>query len=191
MGSVSSRNLLLEDREGGRVVVTFGGGVVRRTICALAFMTGLSSPAGAGEVVLGLGYDAVFDSDDGAFAAALDLRTQPLLDLWRFQFGIGAAVEIDSDSDFWGGGGITIALPVTDRFRLEGSVMAGGYSMGRNGTDLGAGPMFRSQAGISYEVMERVRVGVVFEHKSNARSGSRNPGVETILATASYRFDGF
>jgi len=166
---------------------------MRKWVVSLAVLAGLSGSAAAGEIAAGLGYDGVIDDPggDGAVVAGIDLRAAPLIEIWRIDLTLGAALEIDTDTDFWAGGGIAAELALSDRIRLEGSVMAGGYIADANGTQLGGGPIFRSRLGLGYRIAECLRLGLAFEHKSNAGSDDSNPGIETVFLTLAYQFDAF
>ena len=60
--------------------------------------------------------------------------------------------------------------------------MAGAYAHG-SGHDLGLPLEFRSRIGLSRRIADRWRLGLAFEHKSNAGAGDHNPGVETLFVT--------
>ena len=143
----------------------------------------LAAPVGAGEFVLGLGADDIRDTD-GATAFAVELRGDPLWHLGAASLGLGAAAQVDTDGDLWGGAGVYLTAPLGDRWRFEASLMPGAYSQGSSGTDLGtSAPIFRTQVGVSAEIGGGWRAGVAVDHKSNARTASSNPGSETLLVT--------
>jgi hypothetical protein len=104
-----------------------------------------------------------------------------------FDFGLGAAFEIDTDGDLWGGGGFAAALPLGDHFRPSASLMAGGYAVGDGGDEPGSGIEFRTRLGLSRQLRGRWRLGLAVEHKSNAGIGNINPGVETLFVTVGRR----
>jgi hypothetical protein len=158
-----------------------------RWLVAAVFLAGWPT-AQAGELGLGLGYDDVLGRNGtGAAALNLQLATDPLAHLGPVAVGVGLALEIDTDGDFWGGAGVTAMLPLPNAFRLGGSVMAGGYAVG-DGDDLGSDLEFRSRLGISRAVRPPWWLGLAIEHKSNASIGDINPGVETLYLTLSRDF---
>jgi hypothetical protein len=160
-----------------------------RLAAAVAVVLACAGAARAGEVSLGLGYDDVLGSDGGgAGSLGLQVQTDPLAELGAFDFGFGAAIEADTDGDVWGGAGPTVALPLRGGFRIDGSLMAGGYAKGDGGDDLGSGLEFRTRIGLSRALRGPWRIGLAIEHKSNGGIGDINPGVETLFVTLSRRF---
>jgi hypothetical protein len=65
--------------------------------------------------------------------------------------------------------------------------MAGAQDRG-HGRDLGGPVIFRSRIGVSRLLHERVRIGLQFEHKSNAGLDDGNPGVETLFVSLGASF---
>jgi lipid A 3-O-deacylase len=145
--------------------------------------------AQSGEVVVGLGYDDAFDRRGGGAAAlSAQLVTGPRAAIGPVGFGFGAAIEADTDGDVWAGAGVTAEWPFARDFRLEGSLMAGGYAVGDGGDELGSALQFRSRIGISHAIRAPWRLGVALEHKSNGRTDDFNPGIETVFLTVSRGF---
>jgi hypothetical protein len=162
---------------------------VARLVALAAALAVACGAAEAGEFELGLGYDDVLGHNGGGAAAfLLQVRSEPRVELGPFGFGLGAAAEVDTHGDVWAGAGVYAYLPVGADFRLEGSVMAGLYAVGNDGTELGSGIEFRSRLGVSRAIREPWRVGLAIEHKSNGGIGDFNPGVETVFLTLSRRF---
>ena len=150
---------------------------------AVVGMVAVADGAAAGEVLFGVGYEDVRGEHDAQSAAGwLELRSDPFYTLGPVELRGGLAGEATTDASFWGGGGLVATVPLGSGFRFEGSVMAGLYEEG-DGVDLGDTVEFRSQIGISYAVADRTRLGVAFEHKSNAGLSDRNPGVETLFVS--------
>jgi len=142
-------------------------------------------PLAAGEIVVSAGVDDL--RGDHEAAAGLELRSGALWRHGRFGLGVGAAFQVDND--FWAGAGPVLTADLGRRWRLEASVMLGGYGDGEGGQDLGSEfPMFRSQIGASYAFAEGWRLGLALDHKSNAGTAERNPGVETLMLTLARSF---
>jgi lipid A 3-O-deacylase len=161
---------------------------MKRALAAALLMGAQLGPAQAGEAILGFGYDDVLNRvGGGGLALALDLRSDPLFRLGPVEFGVGAAVEADSEGDLWAGGGVFGHHGLGNGLRLEGSLMAGGYAVG-SGTDLGSDLQFRSRIGVSRALGESTRIGLAVEHKSNAGIADANPGIETVFVTLARRF---
>ena len=136
------------------------------------------------EIAGGIGIDDL--RGDFRSAVGLEVRTNPL---WSNRHGaLGLAAALEADDDVWVGAGPLLLAPLSSRWRIELSVMLGWYHDG-GGNHLGSDfPMFRSQIGVNYAVAELWRIGVAVNHKSNARTAQRNPGVETIYVTLARRF---
>lgn len=157
-----------------------------KAIALFAIMA--ASQSYAGEVIVGVGADDVVHSESSTVAAQLEVRSEPVWMRGAFAVRAGGALEIDGDADIWGGLGIVATYDLTENLRLEGSFMPGFYSETDDGTDLGHSLEFRSQAAVSYQFMQGKRLGVAFEHKSNANIGDKNPGIETAFVTLSSTF---
>jgi hypothetical protein len=141
----------------------------------------------AGELAFGLG--AQTDGRGESLTATAEWRGEPV---WRPVAGFAArpaaAGEIEAGGDLWAGVGAHLAYAVAERLRLEGSFMPGLYREGPDGDDLGHVVEFRSQIGVSWLAVAGVRVGIAFEHKSNAGLAERNPGINTLLATVALAY---
>jgi hypothetical protein len=79
-----------------------------------------------------------------------------------------------------------IGLGVKSRFEIgagglfaEGSIMPGYYSAG-DGPDLGGDLQIRSALGLGYEFGNGATLSLLYDHRSNADTRARNPGLETL-----------
>lgn len=161
----------------------------RVTAAAAATLLALAvGPAAAGEIMFGLGYDGLRSENDGAAAFSAQIHGEPFWHLGPVGFGLGAALEAGSDGDVWGGAGFTAVWPFAEAWRINASLMAGGYAKGDGGDDLGSELQFRSRIGVGYRVAQPWWVGLAVEHKSNAGIGDINPGIETVFATLGREF---
>ena len=138
------------------------------------------------EALLGVGWSGI-ESDYDAASAIVEARTGPVLDFHGIELRLGAAAEIDTDADVWGGAGLVVTVPFLDAFRLEASFMPGLYAEG-SGRDLGGPVQFRSLIGLSYAVAPGYRVGVAFNHKSNADLYDENPGEDSAFVFLALAF---
>jgi len=66
----------------------------------------------------------------------------------------------------------------------------GAYSRG-DGISLGGTFEFHLGLGASYRITPNSRLGIAVNHISNANTHRKNPGVNSILATWSFAFNGF
>ncbi|MTI16339.1 acyloxyacyl hydrolase [Rhodobacteraceae bacterium RKSG542] len=152
--------------------------ISRLSLALLPLM--VSGSAFAGELVVGIGYDDVFQQRTDPLLASVEVRSEPFYQNNWVQIAGGAAVQFDQNADVWAGGGLVAYVPINDAFRLEASFMPGFYNEGTKGNDLGLALEFRSLIGASYAIAENYRVGLYLDHKSNGNLSETNPGVETL-----------
>ena len=95
-----------------------------------------------------------------------------------FQLVYGASAS--SDGELWAGIGhaYTVPIPFENMF-LQLHAMTGLYEEGE-GVDLGGPIEFRSGIEIGYQNRQGLRIGIGFDHRSNAGLYSNNPGLETV-----------
>ena len=95
-----------------------------------------------------------------------------------FQPAVGASIT--SHGDIWVGYGATYTAHLADTgLYAQLHLMPGLYHYG-GGQDLGHVIEFRSGAEVGYEAKNGLRVGISYDHRSNADISSTNPGVETL-----------
>lgn len=143
-------------------------------ILALAITT----PAFASDhIVLNVGAFDVSQEDNEAVLYGLEYRFADVA------YGIRPTVGgfATTDSGLYGYAGIHWEALEWEGFYLTPNFVVGAYSQGSNGKDLGHGLEFRSGLEISYDVYEDYRVGVAYNHLSNAGIGNDNPGTETLV----------
>ncbi|HUT47996.1 MAG TPA: acyloxyacyl hydrolase [Alphaproteobacteria bacterium] len=97
--------------------------------------------------------------------------------LWVVHPFIG--LNANSRAGVFGYGGILFDVSVIDRFWFTPSFAVGGYHRG-GGKDVGSVIQFRSALELSYEFGNKSRLGVRFEHISNAGIKQPNPGIENF-----------
>ena len=100
--------------------------------------------------------------------------------LWLVHPLVGFMVT--TDSAVYGYGGITIDIPVGERFFISPNFAAGGFDSG-SGQNLGHTIEFRTGIEVSYRLDDDSRVGVLFHHMSNADLGGSNPGSESLFVS--------
>lgn len=92
----------------------------------------------------------------------------------------GLGINMTSDHAVYGYGGFFWDMHLTEGLVFTPNVVAGAYRNG-HGKDLGHAVEFRSGLELSYEFPNKNRLGVAFNHISNASLGDHNPGAETLL----------
>jgi hypothetical protein len=101
-----------------------------------------------------------------------------------FQPSLG--VSNTTTGDFWLGFGNTVTKPILrDRMYFRFSNLAGIYAQG-TGPDLGSYLEFRSSVELGYKWESGVKVGLSYDHRSNADISTLNPGFETVQLRMSF-----
>ena len=88
--------------------------------------------------------------------------------------------SLDDDSGTYVYGGLNWDIPLGYNFTFTPNFMAGLYHEG-DSKDLGGAIEFRSGLELSYAFENQSRVGVAFNHISNASIYDSNPGAESLL----------
>lgn len=147
-------------------------------LLAAASALALSGPALAGDYLAGyVGYFDVGQNDDEATQFGAEYRFTPYIYGIRPTLGINAT----TDGSVYGYGGFNWDVPLVDnQLYLIPNFMVGAYSQG-DGKDLGHALEFRSGIELAYQFPNAHRVGLAFNHISNASIGDKNPGAETVL----------
>jgi hypothetical protein len=145
--------------------------------------------------VYGIGiYDVKFDGSSSNYAT--DLRYERRFDNTIIDIGpkqdnffylkAFAGIELTSDSAFYLISGIYLEDNIGDlvigndnNWNFTPSFGVGYYDDG-NGKKLGSKVEFRTTLEISYQLVNKDRIGISFGHISNANIGKKNPGAEII-----------
>jgi lipid A 3-O-deacylase len=148
------------------------------TSCLLG-VTAVFSPAQAESYVVGYAGEFAILDDNGDQAAQVgaEYRGEP----WSYGIRPTVGINATTDSAVYGYAGINWDVPVySNNIYLTPNFMAGAYHNG-SGKDLGHALEFRSGIELSYQMQNHQRVGIAFNHISNASLGNHNPGAETLL----------
>ena len=95
-------------------------------------------------------------------------------------FGHAVGLSVGNRGETWFGIGQTYTMDFgSSPFFAELHAMTGLYHAG-DGLDLGGAIAFRSGAEVGWESRRGWRVGLSFDHRSNAGIYDDNPGVETV-----------
>ena len=92
---------------------------------------------------------------------------------------LGVDVTTKGGSYIYGGFGFDIDFG--PNWVLTPNGAAGWYQHGSGGTVLGAPIEFRSGAELDYKFADQSRLGISFQHTSNAGIGKANPGEQEVL----------
>lgn len=127
------------------------------------------------------GWFDLIDKDDQSAQFGVEYRMKPLV------YGIRptVGVNVTTDSAVYGYGGINWEFELMqNQLYLIPNFMVGAYGQGR-GKDLGGALEFRSGLELDYQLPNLQRVGISFNHISNASIYDKNPGAETLLVNYS------
>ncbi len=144
----------------------------------LAYAKPAGEPSQQAYLVPYLGWYDVTQSDNQAAQFGLEYRAKA----FAYNIRPGGGAFITSDGAIYGYAGLFWDLPLLGgKYFLTPNFSAGAYSHG-DGKKLGGAIEFRSGLEFSYTMPNsNARVGVAFNHISNASIYDRNPGVETLL----------
>ncbi len=124
-------------------------------------------------------YD-VFDNEEAA-EFVLEYRAKS----WNWNtLSPLAGVMATTDGAVYGFGGIGFDWAIDNKWIINPNFAVGAYHNGA-GKDLGHGLEFRSGLELNYVTDDLSRLGVAFNHISNASLGDENPGTESLLFTYS------
>lgn len=129
-----------------------------------------------------IGYFDVTQGDNSATQFGVEYRAKP------FEYGIRPTIGINADTDgsAYGYVGFNWDIALIDKqLYLIPNFMAGGYHRGDEGKRLGGAIEFRSGIELAYQMQNEHRLGIAFNHISNASIYNHNPGAETVLVNYS------
>ncbi|TAH34744.1 MAG: acyloxyacyl hydrolase [Alphaproteobacteria bacterium] len=89
-----------------------------------------------------------------------------------------------TDGAVYGFAGLGFDWFINKNWVVNPNFAAGAYHNG-SGKDLGSAIEFRSGLELNYVMEDRARLGLAFNHISNASIGDENPGTESLLLTYS------
>ncbi len=128
------------------------------------------------------GFDV--NDDQTAGEARIEYRSHRKL----FVFGPMAGLMVNSDGGAYGYGGIYFDITLGEHIVLTPSLAVGGYRRG-GGKDLGSVIEFRSGVEVAWRFAGGARLGIAFNHISNASIDDNNPGTESIVLTYAIPLD--
>lgn len=164
---------------------------MRRTVMAGLLAASVSSPVFAAPVTADVhdyltgyvGYADVLDDYEDSAQFGIEYRARSV------GYGVRPTVgfNIDHLGAKYGYAGLNFEWPITGNWIAMPNFMVGAYSPG-GGKDLGAALEFRSGIEFAYELENMHRIGIAFNHISNASLHNKNPGSETLLLSYSVPF---
>ena len=151
--------------------------ITRAALLASCFVP-LASSAFAQDYLTGYaGWYDLIDQDNEAAQVGLEYRLNPV------EYGIRPTIGINvtNDGAVYGYGVFNWDIELLpSQLYIVPNFMAGAYAQG-DGKDLGSAIEFRSGLELDYQLPNTHRVGIAFNHISNASIGEKNPGAETLL----------
>ena len=138
----------------------------------------ISAPAMAEGYLTGYaGWFDLVDAENESTQFGVEYRFSPIEYNLRPTLGI----NVTTDDAVYAYGGLNWDVPlIPNQLYLIPNFVAGAYKNG-DGKDLGSAIEFRSGIELAYQMQNRHRVGLAFNHISNASIGNKNPGAETLL----------
>ena len=124
------------------------------------------------------GYDV--NDNESAAEARIEFR-------WNRKFlGFKPMIGLmgNSKGGVYGYGGVNLDVFLGPRWVMTHNFAMGGYRRGAS-KDLGNVLEFRSGLELAYRFDDRARLGVAFQHISNASISANNPGTESLVLTYS------
>lgn len=147
------------------------------TFVAMAVLA-LSANAQANEYLSGsVGYFDVVDKENKSTQLGLEYRFNAI------SYGLRPIVGVTgtTDSSAYAYAGFNLDVPIlSNQLYLIPNFAVGAYHSG-DGKDLGGALEFRSGIELAYQMENYHRIGIAFNHLSNAGLYDKNPGVETLL----------
>ncbi|SLN10307.1 acyloxyacyl hydrolase [Oceanibacterium hippocampi] len=155
-----------------------GPGIVMLAMLIVALAPRTAKADDPAFLAFSAGYFDILAKDDTAFEGRVEYRSD--YKLWFVKPFVGLTGT--SDGAVHAYGGILSDIYFGRRWVLTPS-FAPGYFHDGGGKDLGSEIEFRSQIELSYRFDDRSRLGISFNHISNAGIGDANPGTETLAIT--------
>jgi len=144
----------------------------------------------SGQLTLGLGAFDAFDTDELSAEGLAEYRFGKRMfeDNFgpRFQ-GLGPMVGIRANTDggVTGYGSIFADIRPYDRWYIWPSAGIAGYSED-DSRDLGGVFQFHLGVAAGYRLTERTRIGIAYQHVSNASIHDQNPGADSLFLTVTF-----
>lgn len=152
--------------------------------CLALFTTAAHADSIADQQAYLTGYAGVFNvTDSGGTTSGqfgMEYRFEAIE--WGIRPMVGA--NVDWDGGAYGYAGLNWDIEVFDQFYLIPNFAVGLYHDGGS-KDLGGPIEFRSGLELAYQFDNAHRLGVVYNHVSNASIYDKNPGAEAALVTYS------
>lgn len=138
-------------------------------------------------VSLSFGEFDVHQDDTNAALFGLEYRGAPF---WYGLLPVFGVAGTD-DGSYYGYAGVNYDWNFAGSFYLTPGFAVTAYEDGNDGKNLGGVLEFRSSIEASYRFENEHRLGVAYQHLSNAGIYDRNPGAENLLVTYSVPFSAF
>ena len=127
-----------------------------------------------------------FDINDDDTSAEFRLEYRSDYRLWHIGPMIG--LMANTDGGVYGYGGVFIDIFFGKNWVVMPNAAVGGYREGSS-KDLGNVVEFRTGVEIAYRFADKSRLGLAFQHISNAGLDDKNPGTESLVLTYAIPFD--
>ena len=163
-----------------------GGGMLAAGVAVAALW---ATPAAADDDSALLGFGA------GVFDVLHDHKAAEFRAEYRFGHGlfflkplVGGLVTTDGTT--YGYGGLRADLILADHYVIMPNATLGYYNRGSSAKNLGSHLEFKTGAELAYRWSNAMRLGIAFDHISNAGITQVNPGTESIMLVYSLPIGG-
>ena len=127
-----------------------------------------------------------FDINDDDTSVEFRLEYRSDYRLWHIGPMIG--LMANTDGGVYGYGGVFIDIFFGKNWVVMPNIAVGGYHEGSS-KDLGHVVEFRTGVEIAYRFADKSRLGLAFQHISNAGLDDKNPGTESLVLTYAIPFN--
>lgn len=154
-----------------------------RIFQALALIAMLAQPADAQELLLGAGFSD-FSREEATDSVVLsgELRSASFATLLGGEVAAMAVLDAHAEGDGFAGIGLAARWSVgAGGWFVDAGVAPGVFNAGRSGNFLGRDLEFRTHLGVGRRMADGNAWSLAALHKSNADTGSVNPGMNSVL----------
>ena len=127
-----------------------------------------------------------FDVNDDETSGEFRLEYRSDYRLWHIGPMIG--LMANTDGGVYGYGGLFIDIFFGKNFVVMPNAAVGGWRRG-DSKDLGSILEFRTGVEVAYRFEDKSRLGIAFQHISNAGIDDQNPGTESLVLTYAIPFN--
>ncbi len=161
---------------------------MKAILASTFFLIAQTSQVFAADLTFGLGSANIGESSSRSTAFQIEYHSDPIWEFQRGSISAAAALQVEGNSTHYAGVGLSTRWSISEKWFVEGSLLAGHYDTGSNGVDLGGNFQFRTLAGLGYKLRNKTYISIAVDHLSNAGLERSNPGRESISIRYGFSF---